>query len=375
MFVCERCVEGSSYKDFIRNHAVSISCSFCNYTDKMQVAALGEDFVAHVLEQIEGEFTDSLDDYLDDEGEPVCETYETCDLLEDVGLRVSDDSLLQFIVDRLPEGDWRRRDPYAPTEDDVNSTGWFAFKTAVEKGGPDAYRTCWNPERSEYDEGYIQVQNVPLMLLHKVRECVGQIPANTHIWRVQVLDENDPPVTPNRFASPEPHQATQPNRMSPAGVSMFYGSADSNTAKVETVGNRSLLGKKVYGVEFETVKEIHVLDLTLVYSEAHHLFYKTKTFPVKAEFLQEFARDLSKPIQRDLTGHIEYVPTQVFTQLIRDEMKTLDGHQIDGIKYTSSKSGKPCYVLFIDHDQCLDSAPLIGKQQLLRYVSGSLKEL
>jgi hypothetical protein len=65
-------------------------------------------------------------------------------------------------------------------------------------------------------------------------------------------------------------------------------------------------------------------------------------------FMSEFLRDFSSPIERDDRIHIDYVPTQVVTEYLRDAK--LDGlSPVEGIKYRSArrKSGI-CYVLFID---------------------------
>jgi len=65
--------------------------------------------------------------------------------------------------------------------------------------------------------------------------------------------------------------------------------------------------------------------------------------------------ELSKPIEKDDKSHIEYVPTQVFTEYIRHAYKFEDGSKFEGIIYPSSiqPSGISC-VLFVENDQCCD---------------------
>jgi hypothetical protein len=66
-----------------------------------------------------------------------------------------------------------------------------------------------------------------------------------------------------------------------------------------------------------------------------------------ALFMSRFLRDFSSPIERDDRIHIDYVPTQVITEYLRDTK--LNGRQVDGIKYRSARSkGGICYVLFVD---------------------------
>ena len=65
-------------------------------------------------------------------------------------------------------------------------------------------------------------------------------------------------------------------------------------------------------------------------------------------FMHEFLRDFSIPIKRDDRIHIDYVPTQVVTEYLRDAK--LDGEPpVEGIKYRSARRKDGiCYVLFLD---------------------------
>jgi hypothetical protein len=212
-----------------------------------------------------------------------------------------------------------------------------------------------------------------------VAECIDTLPEGTKLYRVQIVGKDEDVLSPERFTSPPKEKATQPNRMSPAGIPMFYGASDFGTAQLETVDFGSLGHGNVYGMEFQTVRETNVLDLTKGFSDR---FFASGTkagkeiYPYYEDegFLKEFARDVSIPIVHDGRQHIEYVPTQVFTEYVRYLMKTEDGAPIQGIKYTSSKTGKPCFVIFATQAQCLDSdTPPEDGPQLLRPVPNSLK--
>jgi hypothetical protein len=89
-----------------------------------------------------------------------------------------------------------------------------------------------------------------------------------------------------------------------------------------------------------------VLDLTNV--RAPSIFDMTDGSDYDwALFMSQFLRDFSSPIERDDRIHIDYVPTQVITEYLRDI--ELDGGRVDGIKYRSARNkGGICYVLFIN---------------------------
>ena len=88
-------------------------------------------------------------------------------------------------------------------------------------------------------------------------------------------------------------------------------------------------------------------------------------------FLQAFTADISQRIKRDGSQHTDYVPTQVFTEFIRYEMRTPAGEQFHGIKYPSSENGNGCYVLFIQQEDCLATRKARTRPQVLSIVRGS----
>jgi RES domain len=53
-------------------------------------------------------------------------------------------------------------------------------------------------------------------------------------------------------------------------------------------------------------------------------------------FLQEFAKEMSKPIDQDDRLHVEYVPTQVVTEYIRVS-PTLQAMGVEGVRFDSSR--------------------------------------
>jgi hypothetical protein len=91
-------------------------------------------------------------------------------------------------------------------------------------------------------------------------------------------------------------------------------------------------------------------------------------------FLRHFARDLAAPVIQDGREHIEYVPTQAFTEYVRFQLKDRDGQPVDGIRYRSAVNGEPCYVLFCGRDECVAKPEGRGKiEHWLTFDPGSLK--
>ena len=154
--------------------------------------------------------------------------------------------------------------------------------------------------------------------------------------------------TPGELGPPPAEKANQPNRMSPAGIPMFYGCADEETALRETAA-----GSGCYAIgQFETLRETAILDLTAL-PAVPGLFAESpdgaEVPPRRAlRFLHHIAQEVSRPIERGDRVHVEYVPTQVVTEFIRTQA-TSDGSRLDGIKYESSVHPEHvAYVLFAD---------------------------
>lgn len=74
-------------------------------------------------------------------------------------------------------------------------------------------------------------------------------------------------------------------------------------------------------------------------------------------FLDAFARDLAQQIS-DRDKAIEYIPTQIATEYVRDRM--LDGG-VDAIRYPSAvdKPDGVCWVVFTDYSECVGPNPLM----------------
>jgi RES domain len=144
--------------------------------------------------------------------------------------------------------------------------------------------------------------------------------------------------------------------MSPAGISVFYGSTDPLTAIQETQeagGEAASLGY------FTTTQEMFVLDLTNL--PRCPTFYTPDLSNTNASlgFLHRFVADAIQPIERDESEHIEYVPTQIVTEFFRYVFTFRGGgdgqdeNSIMGILYPSCRrrGGINC-VLFLKPEDC-----------------------
>jgi RES domain len=138
------------------------------------------------------------------------------------------------------------------------------------------------------------------------------------------------------------------SRMSPAGITMFYGSDDIATAVAE-IGAHSSRRHAILG-QFETTRDFDPAQRHRTATRTEPL-HRGWPHPERYDliFLHRFATDLGEPIALDGREHIEYVPTQVATEYLR----YVSTNAVDGILYRSAQNNGVCCVLFCDATNCI----------------------
>lgn len=162
--------------------------------------------------------------------------------------------------------------------------------------------------------------------------------------------------TASAIGPPPLEFATQTNRMSPAGIPMFYGAFDIETAKAETFDAAHHAGQIMSIGAFRALRPLRLLDLAELPDIPSVFADETRQFIHPMRFLHAFAADLVKRIARDGREHIEYVPTQIVTEFFRRVFRDADGKPLDGLLYRSSRpgAGTAC-VVFAENDQCAEA--------------------
>lgn len=289
-------------------------------------------------------------------------------MLEDVGLEINSDKLQDEIMSSLMDDEWCERNPYSLSEDKTLFYGWRDFSKFVTT---EARYVFLNATPSTYDEHQHDEMH-PVQILEalskitKELDLYSQIPKTTEIYRVRIVDSGITLSSAAELGTPPLEYAKVPNRMSPAGISMFYGAFDFNTAILETY-DQSLSSRKnaVVGIFYPT-RDLKILDLSK--SQFVPSIFESKAHAVRPwiMFLIEFMQDFTKPISRDDRSHIEYVPTQVVTEYFRHIFRTDENVKLDGIIYPSSKSsGNTAMVLFASSEQCVEKASSYSDEAIL----------
>lgn len=146
-----------------------------------------------------------------------------------------------------------------------------------------------------------------------------------------------------------PTDRASENRMSRAGVPLFYGSGDVATAVAELAARDERPYAAV--VAFEPCRPIKMFDLVRI-PEPPSLFDLENAARREALlFLKDFAEDLSRPVLYDGSPHREYRPTQYLTDYLRQS--PLLG--VEGIRFRSAHADDGVnYALFVGAGECVE---------------------
>lgn len=355
-YVCASCiVDGeSALKKYIEMNADESYCDFCDESHGNVHSIPIDNLIEYMRRCVSQEYDDPANwlYYERSEGGYQGVTFHAYDLiLEELEIdfpKDKNDALLQRVLSGFDHQEWCKDDPYGPSILQVAQFSWQKFSRIVKHENRYYFGT-------RKEEKIISDALTPGELLDHILDyakqidLVKEINAGLILYRARAWEDGKPLKSPEDLGPPPTDKALQPNRMSPAGIPMFYGSEDSETAVLETASQPDCfsVGK------FQTNRPIVLLDISNVPTLPSIFETDPESLPINPrraiQFLRHISEEISKPITRDSHPLIEYVPTQVVTEFIRS--RQYDGETIDGIKYDSAKNpDHSSYVLFATQD-------------------------
>lgn len=362
MSVCCKCVADPVLEAEVKANPLSESCEFCGETS----AARGK--FSSVLEAIRSRFTEEWSetseafereliggpDYHPDDYEDEEPGLSLKELFEFAEYRPTNAKYRKALKRAFGDVEmyWRGLDE--TQERDRHMAGWDRFKQIVKH---QRRFTFWSVKESAEDP-YGIFETSAGEMLDEIGKLVNRAklfriyPEKSEFWRARVHDADVRLRDRSGLLPPPVHKALQANRMSPAGVVMFYGAEDLETAIIETADPKADADRRVTYGTFEAMRELVLLDLHDLSPLPSYFDSSKQDEWNEVSFLKRFAVEIAEPIKKDGRNHVEYVPTQAFTEFVRFEMKRDKDKRIDGIRYTSSRNGQPCVVLFCTGEEC-----------------------
>lgn len=379
-YVCADCFLDDVLSKFVSSNAESNICDYCGSQSEEKIAAPIDAVIEIIARGIYFEWTDPAKElpYESREGGYQGDVYDTYDLFWAIEFPTENERLMQDVAESMALKAWCRRSSFAPPESKALLYSWEDFCHVVKH----QTRYLFFPEIDEFEQSqfsYTEILDRIAEIIFEIR-LLKTIPKGSGFYRGRIHDPEIQFTNSRDLGSPPIEYARYSNRMSPAGIPMFYGSLDDETIIAEIYDSNGSDCKVITIALFEAIRDLHIIDLTQL-PEIPSLFSDEKRhLRGGVAFLHEFVKELSKPISKDGYEHIEYVPSQIVTESFRHKFIDDYGHHPDGILYPSSRNENGVsIVLFALNKQCVDENKAIQDIDdpilLLRKTSISRKKL
>lgn len=335
--VCVNCFDDPDLKRVVwRAHRIG-RCAFCG---SRKVAVTPLHAMADYLERLmEANYARAVHELPYEtaeggyQGSSTSSTWET--LIEDIGLPLTgpgEEQLGNALAEEIGDDVWCSANWTSLDPDESLRCSWQDFRTIVKHQrryffqgfGKHAYGGVDNRSPAEMlDEIRMLIETEGLVRRFKRGLRVFRArPRKRGVHYTSAADLGPPPA---RFA-------LQSNRMNPPGIPMLYGASSRSLAIAEVRSRRASIGR------FRTTRAVNLLDLTRLPAIPGFFAGGSRLRRLRLAFLHEFASEIVRPIPRDDRIHVGYLPTQVFTEFLRD--LEVGGVRLDGVRYPSATGRK-----------------------------------
>lgn len=353
IFICKHHIEEEAIKSFISANAQESFCNYCNKHRPVIALDMLKDFILDGIYY----FYSNIKDEVTSEATKTFNSYDL--LFDELKLNIGNNDLRKDLVNCIPEYNWTYRKPIDNLENVELYYTWEEFKQIVKHKIRFSF---FYIDKVKYENISVDVSHLlkSIIRLMKRHKLIRKIPTDTTLYRCRQHSQKADIKTYSSICSPPKEYVTFSNRMSPAGISMFYAGFDLKTAFKETVDTENK-SKPYFTIgSFKPKYEIDVVDFTKT-PPIPSVFdkHKRKNY-YSLIFLHRLIDDLSKAIQRDGQEHIDYVPTQIITEYIRYFFSKSLTSKVGGIIYPSTKVyGSKACVLFLNHEESVDELQFI----------------
>jgi hypothetical protein len=346
-YICHNCIGEEYLKSYIKKNGIQHECSYCKKNKK------AVEF-EKIIDIIEDGFLYLYDDPINglgwEDGEyvegtsAVLDSYDLLSEYFDVN-----ENVLHDLNDCFPDHQWCKKDFYHLDDSEESFYTWELLKRLTKH----KIRFFFNSKNYLSDDEYSRYRS-PNDLLSEIMKISNRLKLFTKLEKGTIIyrAREGCHLSSDELCSPAPEQSKYSNRFSPAGISMFYGSADKDTCAMEIGSPKNYtIGK------WELLQDILIYDLTYKFQFDKGRYHYAK-FPSIFDnnrrkyyhdynFILDFASDISQAVVKGKIENIDYVPTQIVTEYLK-----LNKNNLKGISYYSVINSKRNFCLFIDKQQC-----------------------
>lgn len=356
---CKEHLLDQSLIERLNSHFTETECTYCGAAAP-QIAVPLDELLAIGMEKVRSEFSPA-EDYgssLGDLGISYERDWDTKDALYEVYEGAVADEVLETLTSCANDAGWVPDNLLYLDEQQRMMATWEAFVKTVRHGRRFWFSQPTNPTWG-LDPETLSVANFfdRIADLLTRADIAVPLPVGSELVRGRMVHaEKAVKDFDGKALGAPPVERAAANRMSPAGISMFYG-GDSPGTVVAEIGAHSTYNHAVYGT-FTTLRPLSLIDLTHLPPAPGYFAHGDDRLLLI--FLKDFVGDLVKPIILDGREHIDYVPTQIVTEFLRHFTKP----QVHGLRFASSQHpGGINTVLFCDRDKCVNPPDSVLDQE------------
>lgn len=334
--VCQSCVEDTFLRKIVRRNLTARPCDYCKSATRRAAP------VQSIMGPVASGLLRSFNTYEAagcpyGKDIPEIQSHLTINALQEISLECNWDLLTdianafhnQLWVD-APGGMWM-----AAHEHEELSWSWNQFVRAVKH----ETRFHFGRVRGTVSSGELLGISEMLPFLaglirtHRLTRC---LPVATKMVRVRLRAVGEVWLADEQQLGARSPESAPAGRMNPAGIPYFYAALEEATALSEVGASR---GATAVISVWETTRELRIVDFTRLPPVPSPFDQKNRRKHEMLVFFSDFLNDISQPVTKDGSEHIEYVPTQVICEYIAQVFKTPSHGIIDGLLYPSSVVG------------------------------------
>ena len=357
--VCHRCLSDRFLREVVKETAGETECSFCERTSRRPIAIpfnkLMEVIAGAIFQYYDHVENESIS-YNSEDGRYIGKTFDTYDLVHFgyIPQPSERDDVMQEVVDCLGGNFWCEKQPYAITGVEQYTLSWEHFCKTVKHES----RFFFGELREEDATSDITPVSAMLDELSGIIDGAGlitELPMGTKFFRIRAHKRNEVCDSWRSLGAPPPEYSVS-NRMSAAGISMFYAGLDLATARAETTVNFDPAARKCLTAgTCANSRPLRVLDLSRLPDPPNF----TSSFVIRETscFSLWNSWKTLQPVAHDGREHIDYVPTQILTEYFRLRYKPHSGATFDGIIYPSARRKRGRSVVIFAGHKDLDPRP------------------
>ena len=366
-YVCTHHFEDKYLNKYVQKYGEKGRCSYCHrkgtVIDMSKLADHIGMAISVFFNDVDSECLPLASSYFDDDNDDIpgvkrigcfavpakADVYEdTSEMMDDLGLHTECGELNEDIDHLFEDNMWIKKDPFELWWNEEKEWQWKKFSEKVKHSR--RYTFLADLRDAAYNDDIFADLNDSIV---KCKEIFKSISIGTLIYRARSLNHELADDFGFKDVTSAPDACAGQCRMSPAGISMFYGAFDKETAIEESI--KSADEKVLVVGEFAVIKELYVVDLTMLPNDISIWMDNRQSYA----FLKAFHKDITQPLRLNAKEEIEYVPSQIFTEYLKWMFKDKKGKGIDGLVYRSCKTNKSNVVLFCDNKKSQEWVKLV----------------